>query len=164
VLDSVSGRRRIPPRDTAPHASKLANESRSGERYPARCRTDRCRWAASSLTAPAPTLISIRRESHRSRLGEQPGAKRSGDRAAALRPPDLVSITRGLGPATFCSVVAFLDPEPAAAVAGERGPRPCPVVAVLWRPLRQKANEPIAALKERVPRTTRRFPCKYAAS
>jgi hypothetical protein len=123
VLDSVSGRRRIPTRDTAPHASKLANESRSGERYPARCRTDRCRWAASSLTAPAPTLISIRRESHRSRLGEQPGAKRSGDRAAALRPPDLVSITRGLGPATFCSVVAFLDPEPAAAVAGERGRR-----------------------------------------
>ena len=26
MLDSVSGRRRIPPRDTAPHARKLANE------------------------------------------------------------------------------------------------------------------------------------------
>jgi hypothetical protein len=37
---------------------------------------------------------------------------RSGDRAAALRPPDLVSITRCLGPATFCSVVAFMNSEP----------------------------------------------------
>jgi hypothetical protein len=85
VLDSVSGRRRIPPRDTAPHARKLANESRFAERYPARCRTDRCRWAAASLTPPAQRWISIRRESHRSRLGEQPRAE---GRATGLRLSD----------------------------------------------------------------------------
>jgi len=31
---------------------KLANEDRFAERYSARCRTDRCRWAASAQHSP----------------------------------------------------------------------------------------------------------------
>jgi hypothetical protein len=62
MVDSVSGRRRIPPRDTAPHADETdPRKTRFAERHQARCRTDRCRWAASAPTGPTATPDSRRR-------------------------------------------------------------------------------------------------------
>jgi hypothetical protein len=75
-------------------------KARFAERYPARCRTDRCRWAASSLPAPSTgSAGSAFAAQLTDRVWASNQGGRSGDQAAALRPPDLVSITRGLGPA-----------------------------------------------------------------
>src|SRR6266480_4492266 len=87
------------------------------KRYPGTCRTDRCRWAArwspggptAQATVPATKAgrlhhrstcahrpISVRGASHRSLAWATHKGGRSGDRAAALRPPDLLRITRGV--------------------------------------------------------------------
>ena len=116
--DSVSGRRRTPPRDPAPlQAETGPATTRLATRYPGTCRTDRCRWAAScsqaplhrpqslpprqavftiGLPAPISRLAFVGHPTDRAWARHQ-GA-RSGDRAAALRPPDLVRITRGFDP------------------------------------------------------------------
>ena len=117
MLDSVSGRRRTPPRDTRHCAQKGTAKTRMVKRYPGTCRTDRCRWAArwspggpsAQATVPATKAgrlhhrstcahrpISVRGASHRSLAWATHQGGRSGDRAAALRPPDLLRITRGV--------------------------------------------------------------------
>jgi hypothetical protein len=51
--DSVSGRRRTPPRDPAPlQAETGPARTRLATHYPGTCRTDRCRWAARCSQAP----------------------------------------------------------------------------------------------------------------
>jgi hypothetical protein len=99
--------------ETGPARTRVAT------RYPGTCRTDRCRWAATcspagafgQATVPATKAgrlhnrstcahqpVSIRGASHRSRAWARHQGCRSGDRAAALRPPDLVRITRAFNP------------------------------------------------------------------
>jgi hypothetical protein len=87
---------------------------------PGTCRTDRCRWAASRsaaahspgrnpATETAPETIELTRRppsgsalraTQRSCSSNNQGG-RSGDQAAAPRPPDRLRITRGLDPVTL---------------------------------------------------------------
>ena len=53
MLNSVSGRRRTPPRDTRHYAQKGTARTGIVKRYRGTCRTDRCRWAASCSPAGA---------------------------------------------------------------------------------------------------------------
>jgi hypothetical protein len=101
------------------YVQKGTARTRIVKRYPGTCRTGRCRWAASrspggpsaqtrlpatkagrlndrSTCARRP--VSIRGASTDRAPGQRTRGGRSGDRAAALRPPDLLRITRGFEP------------------------------------------------------------------
>jgi hypothetical protein len=97
------------------------------KRYPGTCRTDRCRWAASCplaapstgnipTTKPPETISRMTRWFQRARSNSpiSPGqairTRESGDRAAAPRPPDVVSIVP-CAPASHFQQKATMAPD-----------------------------------------------------